>query len=208
MHITAIANLQEAPTMSSLLGARGHEEVVSRINQTWEKHNRSGFNFDDIPLHRDCGKLFRAAQLRIEEDLETLQELNVADKKEVYQAITNANQLFHLTEGDKLVIATAPAVRPLAIAGVLDLYGWTLTSLPENDPFESVLEVGLKSDNEGVPDEYVSRCIDTSTLDLTDRDIENIEKTRDFIDEFMAKQLGHPRQKDPTAYPECIGKIQ
>lgn len=192
--------------LSSLLGVRGHQEVLQNINQN---AGGSYYGSQSDPFRQG----FQNFMTRVVEPIRNAGNMiynavnNFIIKDEI-RPITNVKQLSRgIPPKMQLPIIYYEPVRQMLDDGAIDGFGIDPSRLVKEDPYKDMCESGIYDVNIDTIDnngnytvEHVRNSWDP---DLTPDEVMDITLTREFISKFLEDEV--TKYLDPTNYPALHG---
>ena len=191
-----INRVQEMPSMGALLGSVGSSRLLDDINNSFSGTSFFGTIRD---AYRDIrGKFIQNVIAPIQAaDRMIMQTITTMVNPDVIRPITNEDQLQAVPPCMHAAILMHAPIRRLLEQGRISGWGYEADALPDEDVYGRLINNGYVPDAlAAADDEGVVICESTwysDDPDLSDDELTSIQKTRDFIDMFMAQS-----RKDPT----------
>ena len=196
MQILSVVETPQAIPLSSFTGVDGMRDVLEHMNSTW-RGSGPGVIFGEGVF----GDRYRK-----------FTEL-VTNKQREFQLIDSQEALEHIPPCMYIPILTFAPVRKLWEDGML--HGWDINpeDIPEEDVVGRLIKNGRfdSSDEEWMKDKErgVSYTTATNDPDYTREQLNLIESSREFIDEWLEEQLGPGGEHlDMTDLPNQMGKLR
>lgn len=192
--------------LSSLLGVRGHQEVLQHINQN---AGGSYYGSESDPFRQG----FQTFMNQVVEPIRqaSVKISNVINNFVIKDEIKCIDNVKILAKGIppkmQLPIIYYEPVRTMLDDGAIDGFGIDPSKLAKDDPYADMCKSGvvdITTDTVNDKGEYEVEFIwNSDDPDLTPEEIMNITLTREFIDKFLKDET--TKYLDPTNYPELHG---
>ena len=205
-----IMQLEEAPSASALLGSGGNQELIAAINRQYSDSNGVIFGQGYSPADEN----YRHFKTYVEESAVRagvlLQQYGrIVNGQKQYIRITEAEQLYDIPQIMWEPILTYAPIRKLHEQGLIYGYGVDAKCVPEEDCYGRLINNGTCEYNRDNPTKEIVYEYHSDDPLLSVEDLNAIEATRGFIDEFLAKELGlNGDRKDPTDPANKIGRVE
>lgn len=183
-----------APPIPGLfMGTGVSSDVIASVNRSIGASDYFGSALDP---YRDSYNAYVSRYVRpvIEAQQEIKREHGKAFKMDAIYALTSREDLMHTPPSMELPILMHPEVRWLLEKGRIEGYGYTPDDLPEEDCYGRLINNGRRTTWAG-GDAYedvfrVTRC--STDPQLTAQELDDIERTRNFIDDFLYSTMFDP----------------
>ncbi len=203
-----IQTLSVMPTLGAMLGTTQSNAVLERLNMA----SGGGVIFGQP------GDPYADRYAALKEVL--INNLNVADKivQDTRAAVLNTNRMVAIDSIDmmyepppcmKLPIVMYEPIRTLLEAGRINGFNIDPRYLPDEDVYGRLVDNGkiMVNKDTDITDMTVNWHWKTTDPTLTDNDISAIETTREWLDNWLYKQLGPEGDRiDPTDPSNRISK--
>ena len=192
--------------LSSLLGTRGHQEVLQSINQ-----NAGGSYYgSEADPFRQGYQIFmtnvvepiRQAGTKL---FNTVNNFIIDDRIRCIDSIADLER--GIPPKMQLPIVYYEPIRAMLDDGAIDGFGIDPSRLVKDDPYADMCKSGvaeINTDTVNAKGEYEVEFIwNSDDPDLTPEEIMNLTLTREFIDKFLKDET--TKYLDVTNYPELHG---
>lgn len=202
MIVCEMQSLQRPLSASLLMGDQGSARTVQALNEL--SNSAGGMVYSEAGIQHM--HMVQASIDQVVSKLMTAQDMlrSVTD----YKPITTPEQLCYVQEPMQLPILCMPEIREMHQAGQIFGFGIPPEAVPEEDVYGRLINngkvevLGLK---EHPGDIYQEWTFKTDDPDISWSDLDNIQSTRDFVREFLAKQKAEGGNMiDPTDYPNSF----
>lgn len=205
-----ITSLTGLPSTATLFGTTSSQGVISMINDQYRDSNGVIFAMDRDP-YRDKYMQFMTVVDTNARLLGNKLKLGLgvfnSDKKII--PITSPEQLDHVPRAMWLPILTYQPIRTLFENDQIFGYGLSPEVLPDEDVYGRLIHNGECEFNTITPQKEVTWEWRTTDPFLEVAELNAIEATRGFIDQWLAEQLGPEGDRiDPTDPSGRIGKLK
>ena len=206
MHFVDIQFLQSPVSPALLMGDYGSQKTVQAINNLCNSAGGTVYSdqgLQHMTFFHDTMNNIVQNVISTESILRSLNE---------YRAITDQEQLCYVHPMMQLPIVCMPEIRKLHKEGLVYGFGIPVDAVPEEDVYGRLISNGevvvesVKENPEDIYQEWIHRTDDPV---LSESELDNIQTTRKFIREFLAKQEKQKDQVklDPTDYPNPFNAI-
>lgn len=191
MTALTIAQFDRIPSIGALLGTQGHKEVLDQINS--ELGSSSFFGSDDPFASQHeffIKRVVEPIQLVAQQFKAQFKELVHPQEANVFRPIISLVDLERgIPECMWEAVAMHPTVRKLGKQHRVDLFGIDESSLPEENPYERLMNNGKVTldaeslrENDGKYEVEFTHC--TTDPVLTDDELYDLADTYDFLSLF------------------------
>jgi len=213
MQILSVLETPNAIPLTAFVGTDGMRDVLDHMNSTWRGAG-PGVIFGEGQFGDRYRKFTELVTNKQRELVETVsravQAITAPDK---FQLIDSQEALEHIPPCMYIPILTYAPVRKLWEEGML--HGWDVRpeDMPEEDVVGRLINNGRfdSSNEEWMKDKErgVSYTTATNDPDYTREQLNLIESSREFIDEWLEEQLGPGGDHlDMTDLPNQMGKLR
>ena len=215
MYIAPIAEALITPSLGSLLGTSASSDVLTYLNNQYGSQGGVIFGQPGDPLADQFNNLMNVVTSQLIQTERVVQAATqaIAEPYKI-QAITSEEQLYNIPVSMQLPILMYAPIRELFEQDRIYGYGFHKECLPEEDVFGRLIDNGNVVfnpnfyDDKKIP-EYITEEWRTTDPRLTDEELEDIARTREFVVQYLREQMKDGGEmRDPTDPSNKISQLR
>jgi len=210
MYVAPLTEIDQVPTLGAMVGSLHSDEILAQINGRYGS-NAVVFSQGDDPYFSHYQNFMALVQHQTQvSDQYVLNTARIIENPNLFRPIETEQDLAVVPQCMQIPLLMMPDMRTLLENGQIWGWGWDPDTLPEEDVYGRLLNNGKFtvdfSNKENPYPETFEWLFKSTDPDLTDEQLEAIDRSRQYLHEFIERELASAgTRRDPTDLANSIG---